>query len=264
MSKKQVEVAALLILIALSFTATACDRGLRVGDLQTKSQTIELGDDESVNVDIQMGAGELDVSGGASELLEASFTYNVAELDPRATYAGGRLEVKEGDVVDEGIASLFDLGEFHNEWDLKLNEDVPMEMHVDLGAGRSNLALGALALTGLNVTGGAGDVDLDLHGSQSLRRLDFDMGAGEVTIDLTGEWQDDLDARIQGGLGSINLRLPSDVGIIIRAETGIGDIDASGLSRDGDTYTNDAYGESDVTLRIDLEGGVGKINLDVE
>lgn len=263
MSKKQVEVAALLILIAVTFAATACDRGLRVGDLQTKSQTIELGDDESVNVDIQMGAGELDVSGGASELLEASFTYNVAELDPRATYADGRLEVKESG-VDEGIASLFDLGEFHNEWDLKLNEDVPMEMHVDLGAGRSNLALGALALTGLNITGGAGDVDLDLNGSQYLRRLDFEMGAGEVTIDLTGEWQDDLDARIQGGLGSISLRLPSDVGIIIQAETGIGDVDASGLSRDGDTYINDAYGESDVTLRIDMEGGVGKIILDVE
>jgi hypothetical protein len=263
MNKERRIVTSLLILIAVAFAATACDRGLRVGDLQTKSQTVELGDADSVAVEIQMGAGKLDVSGGASELLEASFTYNVAELDPRATYANSRLEVKDSG-VEGGVASLFDLDEFRNEWVLMLNEDVPMEMRIDLGAGRSHLALGALALTSLNIAGGAGDVDLDLNGSQSLRQLDFGLGAGEVTIDLTGEWQHDLDTRIGGGLGDINLRLPSDAGVRIKVEAGVGEIATNGLARDGNTYTNDAYGESDVTLRIDIDAGVGRINLDVE
>jgi len=263
MRKKRVVITMPLLLTAVSFVATACVGGVRVGDLQTKSQTVELGDADSVNVEIQMGAGELDVSGGASELLEASFTYNVEELNPQATYAGGRLEVKDSD-VDEGVGSLFDVDEYRNEWELKLNEDTPMEMRIDLGAGRANLALGALALTRLNMDAGAGDVDLDLNGSQSLSQLDLNMGAGEVTIDLTGEWQRDLDARIAGGLGDINLRLPGDVGVSIEVETGIGDVDASGLTKDGDTYTNDAYGVSDVTLRIDIDGGVGQIILDVE
>jgi hypothetical protein len=57
--------------------------------------------------------------------------------------------------------------------------------------------------------------------------------------------------------------LPSDVGVRIEVDTGIGSVDTNGLSKDGDTYTNGAYGESDVTLRINIEGGVGKINLDV-
>jgi hypothetical protein len=52
--------------------------------------------------------------------------------------------------------------------------------------------------------------------------------------------------------------------VIIEVETGIGDVDARGLAREGSTYTNEAYGASDVTLRIDIEGGVGQINLDVE
>jgi hypothetical protein len=263
MFKKQVVIASLLVLIAVSFAATACDRGVRVGDLQTKSQTVELGDADSVNVAIQMGAGELDVSGGARELLEATYTYNVEALDPQATYNDGRLEVKDSD-VDEGIASLFDLGEYRNEWDLKLNEEVPMEMTVDLGAGRSNLALGALALSSLNVHGGAGDVELNLNNSQSLSQLAVDLGAGETTIDLTGEWRNDLNARIAGGLGELNLRLPGDVGVIIEAETGIGDVNATGLTRDGNTYTNDAYGVSDVTLEMVIDSGVGQINLDVE
>jgi hypothetical protein len=263
MHKKRVVMAGLLFLIAVSFAEAGCNKGVRVGDLQTRSQTVQLNGADSVNVEVQMGAGELDVSGGTSELLEAVFTYNVAELNPRVTYADGRLEVKDSG-SDVRIGSLFDANEFRNKWDLTLNEDVPMEMKIDLGAGSSNLSLGALALDRLDINGGAGDVDLDLKGSQSLRQLDFDLGAGEVTIDLTGDWQHDLDARIEGGLGEITLRLPGDVGVRVQVETGIGNVKAQDLTRDGGTYTNDAYGASDVTLRIDIEGGVGQINLDVE
>ena len=43
---------------------------------------------------------------------------------------------------------------------------------------------------------------------------------------------------------------------------GVGDVSASGLNQNGDTYTNDSYGESDVTLNIDISGGVGQITLD--
>lgn len=241
MHKKREVISGLLILIALAFTATGCYQGARVGDLQTKSQTVELDDANSVNVEIQMGAGTLDVSGGASKLLEATFTYNVAELNPRATYTDGRLEVKDSG-VSIGIASLSDLAEYRSEWDLKLNEDVPMEMKIDLGAGTSNLALGALALTSLNING----------------------GAGAVTIDLTGDWQHDLDAKITGGVGDIDLSLPRDIGVRIEVNTGIGVVNADGFTRNGDTYTNDAYGVSNVTLEINIDGGVGTINIDFE
>jgi N-terminal domain of toast_rack, DUF2154 len=232
----------LIVLVLLAALLLAgCSSRVRVGDLQKKSQTVELGDADSVKVEIQTGADELDVTGGASELLEASFTYNVEELNPRATYTDGRLEVKDSG-VSIGIASLADLAEYRSKWDLKLNEDVPMEMNIKLGVSPSNLALGALALTRLNIGG----------------------GAGEVTIDLTGDWQHDLDARIEGGLGDIHLTLPREVRVRIEIDPGIGGVDASGLTRDSNTYTNDANGVSDVTLRIHIDGGVGDINLDLE
>jgi hypothetical protein len=263
MHKVRVSVVGLLMLIFISFALAACNEGARVGDLQTETQTVELSDADSVDVEIQMGAGNLEVSGGASELLEATFTYNVEELNPQATYSNGRLEIKDSD-VDESIRSLFDLDEYRNEWDLRLNDATPMEMNINLGAGRSNLDLSTLALTSLTMDGGAGEIVLDLSDSQSLGRLDFRIGVGNSTIDLTGEWQDDLDARIEGGLGQLNLRLPSDVGVSVQVNTGIGAVEATGLTQNGDTYTNDAFGVSDVTLHIDVEGGVGQINLDVE
>ena len=263
MNKKRYVLAGLLVIVIVLFALTGCDEGDRVGDLQTKSETVEQGDAESVSVEIEMGAGELDVSGGAGELLEATFTYNVDELEPEVTYSNGKLIVQHGDVTG-GIRTFFDLDEYRNEWDLHFKDDVPMEMNIDLGAGRADLVLGSLALTNLDIDAGAGDVALDLRGSQLLNQFDYDMGAGKVTFDLTGDWQSDLDASIQGGLGEMTLRLPADVGVHIEVDTGIGSVDASGLTKDGDTYTNDAYGESDVTLSIKIDAGVGKINLDVD
>ena len=57
--------------------------------------------------------------------------------------------------------------------------------------------------------------------------------------------------------------LPSEVGVKAKAEGGLGKIDAKGLKRQGDSYVNGAYGDSDVTLDVDVQGGVGQINLEV-
>jgi len=226
--------------IVVMLLASGCARGLRVGKLQTESQSVELGGAESVRVEINMGAGELDVAGGADKLLEADFTYNVAEWEPEVKYSGGTLIVQHPD-VETRVTSLWDLDDYRYEWDLSLNDDVPMDLSIALGAGKIDLQLAGLSLTG----------------------LDINVGAAEATIDLTGDWARDLDVTVKAGVGRATLRLPRRVGVRVTVETGIGDVDAPGLKRDGDVYTNDAYGESAVTLSIDIKAGVGKINLEL-
>jgi len=49
----------------------------------------------------------------------------------------------------------------------------------------------------------------------------------------------------------------------VRAEGGIGKINAEGLDKEGDSYVNDAYGNSEVTVNVEVQGGVGEINLEV-
>jgi hypothetical protein len=44
---------------------------------------------------------------------------------------------------------------------------------------------------------------------------------------------------------------------------GLGEINTEDLQREGEAYVNDAYGDSDVTLDVDIRGGVGQINLEV-
>jgi hypothetical protein len=47
------------------------------------------------------------------------------------------------------------------------------------------------------------------------------------------------------------------------AHGGIGAIHVRGLKKDGDAYVNEAYGKSPVTVKVQVEGGVGEINLEV-
>lgn len=107
---------------------------------------------------------------------------------------------------------------------------------------------------------GAGQSDVKV-GALSLTRLEMHMGAGQTIVDLTGDWKNDLDANIRGGVGNAIIRLPEDVGVLVHATGGIGSISAGGLTRRGDEYVNEMYGKSPVTLRLDISGGVGNIEL---
>ena len=126
-----------------------------------------------------------------------------------------------------------------NAWDVRLNDAVPTDLRVELGVGESVLRLGGLNLTGLDVEAGIGATD----------------------VDLSGAWTRDLDARIESGVGEVTVTLPTDVGVRVEADQGLGDVDAEGLIKDGDVYVNAAYGESPVTLHLEVDGGVGEVNL---
>jgi hypothetical protein len=211
-----------------------------IGEMERESQSIDLENAQSVRAELRMGAGELNVTGGADALMEADFAYNVADWEPEVDYEvsgdTGELIVEQGSGEDLPLG-----GEARNEWDLRFNDDVPIDLSVQMGAGESDLDLDSLTLSG----------------------LDLQMGAGETTVDLTGSYERDIAATIEGGVGEATVQLPSEIGVRVNAEGGLGQINAEGLQREGDAYVNDAYGDSDVTLDVDVRGGVGQINLEV-
>lgn len=261
MMKVRWGIAFVLLVIGL-ILVTGCDSGtLDIGELQTDSTTIDLGDEQEVAAEITMGAGRLLIDGGSDALLEAQFTYNVVDWKPEVSYevsdGTGRLKVDQPD-ARQGLS--FDLDELRYEWDLRLNDDVPMDLLITVGAGDSQLVLNSLSLNSLEFESGAGDIVIDLRGS-TLRELDVRMGAGDVEVDLSGNWQQDLSASIKGGVGRATVILPASTGVRASVQGGLGQVNAEGLNKDGGIYTNDAYGQSDVTLDIDIEGGVGEINL---
>jgi hypothetical protein len=212
-----------------------------VGKMQHESKSVDPKDARSVRAQLKMGAGELNLTGGADQLMEGDFSYNVADWKPGVSYdvSGdeGELLVKQGGSEGSNLT-----GEARNEWDIRMNDELPTDLVVRLGAGESDLDLDSLKLEGLKLQ----------------------MGAGKTTVDLTGDYAQSFDATIQGGVGEATVELPSEVGVKAKAQGGLGKIDAGeGLKRVGDSYVNGAYGESDVTLNVKVQGGVGEINLEV-
>jgi hypothetical protein len=243
---------------------------VEVDDTQNLSHTIEREDVEEVRVDLKMGTGKLMVDSGTGfqtgTLMEGDFTFNVEAWEPEVNYdvrgSEGRL------VIRQPQTGGFSFGkDVRYIWDLRFDQEIPMRMDIDLGAGDGDIDLGEMNVTHLDMKAGTGDVHLDLQGNESLSYVEFDMGTGSLTMDLTGDWQEDVDVIINGAIGKMTLHLPSDIGVRVDVTQGIGEVVANDMEKRGDTYVNDAYADAelrdteDPMVQINIRAGIGQINL---
>jgi hypothetical protein len=246
-------------LIVLALLVSACGTS-RVGSLQTQNRTVDLGDARSATVNVTMGAGTLNMSGEASALMEAVFTFNVAAWEPTVTYSvsngRGQLAVSQSQTTTIPLPGTGT----RNEWMIRLNDDVPIDFSVSLGAGESTLNLASVSIANLQLQSGASSTKVGLP-AKSLTTLNVKAGVGEVTLDFTGDWQQNLSGIIQGGVGSATLLLPSTTGVRVTVTGGLGSVSAPGFQKQGNVYTNDAYGTTAVALALDVTGGVGEVKL---
>jgi hypothetical protein len=218
-----------LAVLILSTAACTMDTDRVKNSMETETRTVPLGAAKEASVRIEIGAGELRLGGGASDLLEADFRFEKTRHEPQVDYR-----------VEDGRGELYVRLSEGGRADVRLKDDVPMELAINLGAGKSTLELGSLAL----------------------RKLNVNVGVGECTVDLGGDWRENLNARIKGGIGKAVVRIPEDTGVRVRARGGIGEIRRGPLRQKGDAFVNDAYGQSPVTLDIDIEGGIGAISIE--
>ncbi len=206
------------------------------GPLREDPVSIELGNAERANIELDMGAGEMKVRGGAQKLLEGTFKYNVPDWKPTVhnSTAGSHATVTIQQPSHTGFG-----GDTHYIWDLKVNDSVLLDLALHCGAGQAQLELGDLKLRDLNVQ----------------------MGAGQVQLDLRGKPSRDYDVNISGGVGQATINLPQGVGLWAEAHGGIGSISVTGLDKKGDHWENTLYDSSKVNVRLKVQGGVGEIRI---
>src|SRR5437588_1155675 len=118
------------------------------GSARTDTKSIDLDKSEMVRVVLKMGAGELNVRGGSAKLMDAEFNYNNPRLKPEVHYDGagfrGHLQVEEP-------SGSFHGGNSKYRWDLRFNDEKPLDMEVHFVAGEGRLDLGRLSLRSLEV-----------------------------------------------------------------------------------------------------------------
>lgn len=123
-------------------------------------------------------------------------------------------------------------------WELGLAPEVPLELKVDLGAGRADLDL-----TGLTVSD-----------------LEVSVGIGQAIVTLPDEGR--FYAKIEGAIGETVVVIPAGMAARIRVDTGLSVSDLpDGYQQQGDVYTSPGYATAE--NRVDLEVGqaIGKITI---
>lgn len=256
---------------------------LQAGEMQEKEESIPLGNEESAQVEIRFGTGELWLAAGEpEELFSGKFRYNVEEWEPEISYRNGRLRIEQGG-LDRDLG--FPSGNAHNKWELEYSPDIPLDIEIKAGAGEGELDFTGLRVTELEIDMGAGDFvvrfdepnptamrDLTVNagaseleisgiGNAGPQRMTVQGGVGNVTLDFTGAWPRSANVYVTAGVGALTLRLPDNVGVRVRAVGALSSVDAPDFHRSGNAYVNDAFGEAETELDIRITTGVGSVRL---
>jgi hypothetical protein len=125
-------------------------------------------------------------------------------------------------------------------WDVRLNDGVPMTLDMETGAGESRVDLSALKAQGIRLKTGASSTEMTLPAR-----------AGKTRVKVTS------------GAASVVLRVPDGVAARIAVESGLAGItiDQSRFPRSGNGYESADYGRAENSVDIQVETGVGAVEI---
>lgn len=271
-----------LIIIALALVA--CSFSVNVPSVKTGetqqfdiNEPVPAGATES-RLEIEMGAGELNINGGASGLVSGSVRYNVSEWKPGVTKSSSGVRIAQESTGNISIPE----GDILNKWNLQLGS-LPLDLQINAGAYKGTIDLGGCSITDLQINDGASkaevtfsqpnlvrmnryvyktgasQVDLLKLGNANATEIDFEGGAGSYTFDLSGTLTEDTLLRISSGLSNVKILIPKDSHAVVEITGGVSNIDASGTWEiSGSTYT---MGTSGPLITIKIEMAVGNLQL---
>ena len=256
-----------LVFLSLIFLFSSCYFDIKERtsgeseEVQTFLKTIERNRAQTVRTEISMNAGVLQVHGGSNDLVNAKVEYTREDWKPVISYSTtndrGKLIIDQPESTFKNI----NFGDDDtNRWDITLNEDVKQDIYMKVGAAATEVDLHGFRLNLFSLEAGVGEYNIDLSDT-SVPEVDINAGVGEVNLNLTGKWKNDLRAEINGGIGELSLVLPADAGIHMEINGGLGSVDAPGFRKEGNIYTNEAYGNSRYAMNIEVNGGMGDVNV---
>ncbi|TLS38275.1 toast rack family protein [Pseudalkalibacillus caeni] len=204
------------------------------------SRTVTKENAEKLTASLQIPIGDLNVTPlSGDQIMEGDFSFSKEKLRPEVNYTEnqqtGMLIVKPEN------SSSISFKKHVNEWRVKLNKEIPLELKVQSGAAKASIDL-----KGMNIS--------SLH---------MDMGVGGTTIDLSGDWKRGFQAKLNCGVGKTKIIVPRNIGFKLKTDKGLGKIDSTDLMKIGGTLVNELYEESGDPIEIHLNLGVGKVELEL-
>lgn len=208
------------------------------GEVQRISESLH--DAKRATIDIKAGVGEVRVGASShNEMLVEGNIYRLPgeRISSSATGSNGDVTyVLKSEGINFGPGVNVRAGDA--TWDLQLNNQVPIDLRLGTGVGKSVVDLERLNLTNLEVN----------------------FGVGESNIVLPAQGQ--FNVRVKSGIGKSVIEIPAGMEARIRATAGIGNIDVNGdFQRDGSYYLSRNFDSAQNRVEIDVNGGIGELRI---
>jgi hypothetical protein len=226
---------ALLILVGLSLIVG------RLGRPEVIEDSVGLDGAGSADLTIEHGAGTLEVFSGAQpdNLVEGTFGGGVHK---RIDRHGDQTRVVLGMGTDPGWFQFMWpwnwMGARGQEWNLRLNPNPRLALHLKTGASESRVDL------------------TDLRVSE----LSLDTGASKTVLTLPAHagW---TRARIASGAASVEVAVPAGVAARVHGLIAVGslDVDQRRFPRHNGGYESPDYESATHRVELSVEGGVGSV-----
>lgn len=204
---------------------------------EVEQLSLPLGGASQANIRLQHGAGRLFISGGAPPgiLIEGDF--------------GGGADItknQRGDLLDIRLNTKLQFVPFvwwrgsSLDWDIRLNQEIPVSLELETGASEARLDLGELQVDRLSLKCGASSVKLYLP-----------KNAGQTS------------ATVEAGAASIDVQIPVGVAARIRSRGGLSrlSLDEKRFPRFGDIYQSADHDSAANKIDLDIQMGVGSVSI---
>jgi hypothetical protein len=208
------------------------------GRFTSKAQalSIPLESARSARIKLDHGAGRLNIQSGASatEILNGAFG---AQVETNTRFEADQLQVK---LRNSPHLWAWVPGE-SLDWDIHLNDAIPLSLKIDSGASSSTLDLTDLKVIELDIDTGASSTEVRLPANAGNTRVDIDSGAS-----------------------SLSLRIPAGVAARIRVKSGIAsvNVDSNRFARlEGGLYQSADYATATNRADITIDTGVGSVEI---
>ncbi len=254
-------------------------------EYRTVRQSRRLDTSAPVTVTVEFAIGRFQV-GPASDgrLYHVDLTYVENLFDPSIDYDAARrtLDVRVSET--RGNIKARDLKNPRQALTLQLHPNVPLDLDLEFGAVKADLALGGLALRRARVETGASETVLSFDrpnaiicdelrlevgaaklttralGNSRCRAVRFEGAAGQVELDLSGAWPEgEVSVDVSVAFGEVRLRVPPGIGVRLHTERILARVDRADLVKQGSAYYSADYERAATKLDIDVSTAVGNV-----
>jgi hypothetical protein len=234
---------------------------------------------QTMNLNLEFGAGILKLAPGANVLVSGTATYNISDFKPIVTTNATSVSIQQGNWKMTGIPNITNI---KNEWNLGLGNS-PIALKIDAGAYKAEYELGGLSLTNLTISDGAADAKLNFAspnltemsllsystgasnvsltglGNANFANLEFNSGAGNYTLDFSGQFQRDGSVHVGTGVSNLTLVIPSGIPVQVTVDGSLSNVTLDpGFTRNGNVYSQSGSGPQ---LTIVVEIGAGNLTI---